>query len=220
MLRVTSAILLVFAVTACATPEYVPTSKSLTLRELVETDWKVSWPTKTRSIGINSPKMLRISTYSNPPFIHRQFLERLSEPKKELEALCSRQQGKFEYLGVPDPKTATKHIANPSYQAQIEQIINAAPAGAAGMNSVISQMERANTSEVFRQLLSAARSAPDALTKDALDFANNQRWLGSFACSGGNENWVGSIYFGDWQPVNKDGMAYRRITVTSHLSLL
>jgi hypothetical protein len=92
--------------------------------------------------------------------------------------------------------------------------------GPAGLDMYIRQMERANASMVFRQWLAAERGAPDTLTRDALQHAADQKWLGNFSCSGDREVWVSSIYFAKWEAVWKDGMAYRRVTLTSQLSLL
>lgn len=218
-MRITFALFSLVGLTACATSVYKDHGKSLALIEMVNTEWGIGWTDEKKLITVETTYPLRVSTYSYPFFIHHQFIEQLSERKKQLEGLCNRQAGIFT-AAPPKPESSYTNPDQRIFQNLNNSISDTVTTNQQGLQVTIDSFERSKNSETIKKILSAHQNVPDSITQDAIKYANSQNWLGIFSCKSKKENWVTSINFLRWTESKEKSLTYRNITLSTRITKL
>lgn len=186
-----------------------PGDEDQRLDRLLLANWDVGLDSKGYlSVGMKIP--LRVSTYSQPAFIHRGQLERLQKPFQDLAGMCLKQRGQWsptDTLAAP-----VKAIAlSPSNSADVAEAIQA---GAPTVETARRMSEigaESATRDAYKATLSALARTPDHLVTDSMEYAGNQKWLGSFKYGGPASNWTAAIVYRDSKSRGSGAMIYKDI---------
>lgn len=207
---------------ACTTQPYQAVSSAPSVQSLVKETWRLpSFNFKTDAMS--STYLLRVSTHSQPNFIHAQQLQVLADNVSELQAVCGREGGAWQFVSqVPRASTTATKSARPSspqLEAAAQQIADRPLASEQQFHDEINALVRINQLEMSNQLIAAlrasARNTPDALTEGALDHAERLKWFGLFRCEKGASSWKASIAPVGWRVTRDKNNEYREIKVST-----
>ena len=210
------------ALAACTTQPYQAVSTAPSVQSLVRETWRLpSFNFKTDAMS--STYLLRVSTHSQPPFIHAQQLQVLADNVAELQAVCGHEGGVWQFVSqVPRASTTASQSPRPSspqLESAAQQIANRPLTSEQQVHDEINTLVRINQLEMSNQLiaslLASARNKPDVLTEGALDHAERLQWFGLFRCDKGAASWKASIAPVGWRATTDKNLEYREIKVST-----
>lgn len=175
---------------------------------------RTKWELPSFQLGehtISSVIPVRVSTWSSPPFIHRDQNEKMARYENGLSEFCSRQSGQWRYIGPPIVVKPPKPI-DPTLARAIEN----APATEQGIRDIIQAGNEALAIDLWRAFVEAVR---DPLGKDAVDFAAKQKWLGRFECKRESDSWLAQVSVTDVKTRVDRNLIYKDMGMKVELNL-
>lgn len=186
----------------------------LTLAEFVRSEWRIP-DFKPGRDELLATVALRVSTYSSPHFIHRGQVERLGDRASALRALCERQGGRWDYVGMPTARRGSEAAATAGPRVDPA----AYPTTPEGAHALVRDSERQTAEDVLKATVRAMMRAPDPLTASAIEDALRNRWLGRFECKGDTEAWTAAISYRNYAARKEpSGLTYRDVTLGIELA--
>lgn len=191
--RITAAVASLIHVAVLAVEK--PSDGGKNLNQLLLATWEVGLDTKG-SMSVDMTLPLRVSTYSQPAFIHRAQLEHLQRPFKDLSGICLKLGGQW----IPVDTTSAPGkalVPSPSNSPEVAEAIQTRKPMTETAKKIVEIGNQSTAREAYKATLSALERKPDRLVTDALEYAESQKWLGNFKCIGSASNWTAAILYRD-----------------------